>query len=44
MTGSDRTFPKNGYPEAVRKHLRVQQADGDAFAAIDDAESKWSSL
>lgn len=41
---SDRTFPKNGDPEAVRKHLRSQQADGDALAAIDDAESEWMSL
>ena len=41
---ADRTFPKNGDPEAVRKHLRAQQADGDAFAAIDDAESEWMSL
>jgi len=38
---ADRTFPKNGDPEAVRAHLRQQQADGDAFAAIDDAESDW---
>lgn len=37
----DRTFPKNGDPEAVRAHLRKQQADGDAFVAIDDAESDW---
>ena len=41
---ADRTFPKSGDPEAVRKHLRGQQADGDAFAAIDDAESEWMSL
>jgi uncharacterized protein YozE (UPF0346 family) len=41
---ADRTFPKNGDPEAVRKHLRAQQADGDAFAAIEDAESEWMSL
>ena len=41
---ADRTFPKNGDPEAVRKHLWGQQADGDAFAAIDDAESEWTSL
>ena len=41
---ADRTFPKSGDPEAVRKHLRGQQADGDAFAAIDDAESEWLSL
>lgn len=41
---ADRTFPSNGDSEAVRKHLRSQQADGDAFAAIDDAESEWMSL
>ena len=41
---ADRTFPKNGDPEAVRKHLRGQQADGDAFAAVDDAESDWMAL
>jgi uncharacterized protein YozE (UPF0346 family) len=41
---ADRTFPRNGDPEAVRKHLRSQQADGDAFAAIDDAESDWIAL
>ncbi|GAA3714609.1 hypothetical protein GCM10022268_24160 [Sphingomonas cynarae] len=35
---ADRTFPRNGDPEAVRAHLRKQQADGDAFAAVDDAE------
>jgi uncharacterized protein YozE (UPF0346 family) len=38
---TDRTFPKDGDPEAVRAHLRKQQADGDAFQAIDDAESDW---
>ena len=38
---ADRYFPKDGDPEAVRKHLRDQQADGDAFAAIDDAETDW---
>ena len=38
---ADRAFPKNGDPEAVRAHLRKQQADGDAFAAIDDAEAEW---
>ena len=41
---ADSTFPKTGDPEEVRKHLRGQQADGDAFAAIDDAESEWMSL
>lgn len=38
---ADRTFPKDGDPEAVRAHLREQQADGDAFQAIDDAETDW---
>jgi len=38
---ADRSFPKDGDPEAVRGHLRKQQADGDAFAAIDDAETDW---
>lgn len=41
---SDRTFPKDGDPEAVRKHLRGQQADGDVFQAVEDAESAWLSL
>ena len=41
---ADRTFPKNGDPEAVRAHLRQQQADGDAFAAVDDAESDWTAI
>jgi hypothetical protein len=38
---ADRTFPKDGGPEAVRAHLRKQQADSDAFQAIDDAEGDW---
>ncbi len=38
---ADRTFPKDGDPEAVRKHLRAQQADGDVFQAVDDAETDW---
>lgn len=38
---ADRTFPKDGDPEAVRAHLRGQQADGDVFAAVDDAETDW---
>ncbi len=41
---ADRTFPKNGDPQAVRAHMRKQQADGDAFAAIDDAESDWMAV
>ena len=40
----DRTFPKDGDPEAVRAHLRAQQADGDTFQAVDDAEMDWLSL
>ena len=41
---ADRTFPKNGDAEAVRAHLRKQQADGDAFAAIDDPGSDWMAV
>ncbi|MBW8911282.1 MAG: hypothetical protein JF564_05205 [Sphingomonas sp.] len=41
---ADRMFPKDGDPEAVRKHLRTQQADGDTFQAVDDAETDWRSL
>lgn len=40
---ADRRFPRNGDPEAVRKHLSVMQAEGDMFAAVDDAESDWLS-
>ncbi len=40
---ADRTFPKNGDPEAVRSHLRRQQADGDTFQAVEDAENDWQS-
>jgi len=40
---ADRAFPKQGDPEAVRKHLRAAGADGDAFQAIDDAELDWLS-
>lgn len=38
----DRDFPKDGDPEAVRAHLRKQQADGDTFQAVDDAELDWA--
>jgi hypothetical protein len=34
---ADRRFPRSGDPEAVRKHLSQMQADGDMFAAVDDA-------
>lgn len=40
---ADRAFPKQGDPEAVRKRLREMGADGDAFAALDDAELDWVS-
>lgn len=40
---ADRTFPKQGDPEAVRKHLSKMQADGDMFDAVDDAETDWLS-
>ena len=40
---SDRGFPKDGDPEAVRAHLRAQQADGDVFQIVDDAELDWAS-
>jgi uncharacterized protein YozE (UPF0346 family) len=39
----DRRFPRTGDPEAVRKHLSAMQAEGDMFAAVDDAESDWLS-
>jgi uncharacterized protein YozE (UPF0346 family) len=42
-TVADRRFPRNGDPEAVRKHLSAMQAEGDMFAAVDDAESDWLS-
>lgn len=38
---ADRKFPRAGDPEAVRKHLSVMQAEGDMFAAVDDAETDW---
>jgi hypothetical protein len=38
---ADRQFPKDGDPEAVRKRMREMAADGDAYAAIDDAELHW---
>ncbi len=41
---ADRRFPRNGDPEAVRKHLSAMQAEGDMFAAVDDAESDWLSV
>ena len=40
---SDRQFPRDGDPEAVRKRLRETMAEGDMFEAVDDAESDWLS-
>ena len=41
---ADRRFPRNGDPEAVRKLLSAMQAEGDMFAAVEDAESDWLSV
>lgn len=41
---SDPRFPHTGDPEAVRRHLRDNMAEGDLFAAIDDAELDWLSF
>lgn len=38
---ADRSFPKYGTPEEVRKHLSAQRADGDLFEAVDEAETDW---
>lgn len=40
----DPAFPKEGDPDAVRKHLAARGADADAFEALDDAELDWSSF
>jgi hypothetical protein len=41
---ADRTILKDADPEAVRSHLRKQQADGDVIQAVDDAEAVPQSL
>lgn len=38
---TDRLFPKRGSPDDVRAHLNKNQAEGDMFEAVDDAESLW---
>ena len=38
---ADRAFPRQGDPEAVHNRLRERGADGDAFAALEDAETDW---
>ena len=35
---ADRRFPKNGDVGVIRAHLSAMQAEGDMFAALDDAE------
>lgn len=39
----DRSFPKKGSPDQVRRRLQALGADGDAFEALDDAELDWAS-
>ncbi|MGK6354710.1 hypothetical protein ACMGDH_05730 [Sphingomonas sp. DT-207] len=41
---ADPAFPKDGDPEAVRKRLTQQGADGDMFERVDDAETDWLCL
>jgi hypothetical protein len=40
----DPAFPKDGDPDAVRKHMATRGADSDAFEALEDAELDWSSF
>lgn len=37
----DPSFPRSGDPETVRRHLSARGATGDAFEALDDAETDW---
>ncbi|QDK31546.1 hypothetical protein DM450_01790 [Sphingomonas sp. IC081] len=39
----DPKFPLEGDPEAVRTRLRECGADGNMFAAVDEAELDWAS-
>ncbi|AHE55562.1 hypothetical protein [Sphingomonas sanxanigenens] len=38
---ADRSFPKAGDPEAVRKRLSEVGAEADMFEALDAAEIEW---
>lgn len=38
---ADRAFPRSGTVDDVRKHLSSIRAEGDAFEALDDAETDW---
>ena len=40
---ADRGFPRNDTPDQVRDRLRDMGVDGDASAALDDAELDWMS-
>lgn len=40
---SDRGFPRDGTPDAVRKRLGDTGADPEMFEAVDDAELDWVS-
>ncbi len=37
----DRSFPKYGTPEEVRKHLSAMLAERDLLEAVDEAETDW---
>jgi hypothetical protein len=37
----DRMFPKSGTADDVRSRFNAAGADGDAFAALDDAEREY---
>lgn len=39
----DRTFPRQGSPDDVRRHLSKMQVEGHFFDAVDDAETDWMS-
>lgn len=41
---TDRGFPKDGGPDAVRKRLGDTGADPEMFDAVDDAELDWASF
>lgn len=40
---SDRGFPKDGDPDAVRRRLGDTGTDPEMFEAVDDAELDWTS-
>jgi hypothetical protein len=38
---ADRSFPRRGDAEEVRRHLSEKQAESDILEAVDDAENVW---